>query len=149
MEDELGLCPKFTSKDCHTSLPSSCSHNRPTSHRNKPRLKAARKRNSRSKRLRQSVKPGRTICMDWADLPRGSSRLSAGTPRTVRNCHPNLHYCTSKNGLPVPYPRTIHAEETIRTLLTDCPPNSEQPKAPDKMNRNTSTQEHAKNTTNT
>jgi hypothetical protein len=33
---ELGLYPKFTTKDSHTSLPRSHSHNGPTNPRNKP-----------------------------------------------------------------------------------------------------------------
>jgi hypothetical protein len=48
-KDELGLYPKFKTKNFHTSLPRSCSHNEPTNPRNKPQLKATRKRNSRSK----------------------------------------------------------------------------------------------------
>jgi hypothetical protein len=48
----------------------------------------------------------------------------------------------------VPYPRTIRAEETVCTLLADRPTNSEEPKTPDKMDRNKETQELAKNAMN-
>jgi hypothetical protein len=87
--DKLRLCPKFITKDSHTSLPRSRSHNRPTnprnkpkdsptslprsrSHnrptnpRNKPQTISKRKRNTRSKGLSDSAKV-------QADGPRPSS----------------------------------------------------------------------------
>jgi hypothetical protein len=82
-KDELGLCPKFTTKDSHTSLPRSRSHNGPTNPRNKPKLKATRKRNSRSKGLKQSA-------VAWADRPYGGGGLSAGTRRTFRKAQGGL-----------------------------------------------------------
>jgi hypothetical protein len=48
---ELDLCPKFTTKDSHMSLPRSRSHNRPTNPRNKPQTIPKRKNDSRSKGL--------------------------------------------------------------------------------------------------
>jgi hypothetical protein len=53
---ELGLCPKSTTKDSHTSLPRSRSHNGLTNPRNKSQTNPTRKHNSKSKRLRQSGK---------------------------------------------------------------------------------------------
>jgi hypothetical protein len=40
---ELGTCPKFTTKDSHTNLPRSRSHNKPTNHRNKSQTIPKRK----------------------------------------------------------------------------------------------------------
>jgi hypothetical protein len=73
---ELGLCPKFTTKDSHTSLSRSCSHNRPTNPRNRPQLNPTRKNNSKSKGHRQSGKY-------LADCPQCPGGLSV---RRVRNC---------------------------------------------------------------
>jgi hypothetical protein len=53
---ELGLCPKFTNKDSHTSLPRSRSHNGPTNPRNKPQIIPKRKHDSRSKGLSRSAR---------------------------------------------------------------------------------------------
>jgi hypothetical protein len=106
-KDELGLCPKFTTKDSHTSLPRSRSHNKPTNPRNKPQLKAKRKRNSRSKGLRQSTVPG-------ADGPRWTGGQSVRTRRTVRKIFPNNQYRTSKYGRSVIYPRTVREQPVPR-----------------------------------
>jgi hypothetical protein len=51
------LYPIFTTKDSHMTLPWSRSHNGPTNPRNKSQTNHKRKRNSRSKGLRRSVKP--------------------------------------------------------------------------------------------
>jgi hypothetical protein len=67
---KLGLCPKFTTKDSHTSLPRSRSHNGPTNPRNKHQTIPKRKHDSRSKELSSPAKP-------QADRPRGYDRLSA------------------------------------------------------------------------
>jgi hypothetical protein len=75
---------------------------------------------------------GQTVCMEGADCPRGLGGLFARSSRTVRKYLSNHQYCSSKNELPVPNPRTVRTEETVRTLLADRPANSEQPKAPDK-----------------
>jgi hypothetical protein len=42
---ELGLCPKSTTKDSHTSLPRSRSHNGPTNTRNKSQTNLTQKHN--------------------------------------------------------------------------------------------------------
>jgi hypothetical protein len=75
---EPGLCPNFTTKDSHTSLPRSRSHNGPTNPRNKPQTIPKRKHNSRSK-LSNPV-----LCQ--ADGPRAWGGRSADTGRTV--CYP-------------------------------------------------------------
>jgi hypothetical protein len=95
---ELGLCPKFTTKNLHTSLSRSRSHNGPTNPRNKPQTTPKRKRNSRSKRLSNIAKP-------QADCPRPPGGPSAWVwrtvrelRRTVRKTFPNLQYYTLNNG---------------------------------------------------
>jgi catalase len=87
--------------------------------------------------------------MEGAGCPRGPGGPSARTGRTIRKCLPNLHYRASNNELSEPYPQTIHAEKTVRTLLADRPANFEQPKTPDKTYRNEETQELMKNMMNT
>jgi hypothetical protein len=54
---ELGICPKFTTKNLHTSLSRSRCNNGPTNPRNKPQMIPKRKRNSRSKGLSSTAKP--------------------------------------------------------------------------------------------
>jgi hypothetical protein len=98
---ELSICPKFTTKDSHTSLPRSRSHSGPTNLRSKPQKIPKRKHNSRSKVPSNpaqcqedglqawggcSTDTGRTVC-----YPRADSLLIATEPpdahpetRTVR-----------------------------------------------------------------
>jgi hypothetical protein len=119
---ELGLCPKFTTKDSHTSLPKSRSHNGPTNPRSKPQTTPKRKRNSKSKGLSSSAldhadrpqapgglsaRPGRTVREHWVDCPRGLGGLSAWLRRTIRKLPPNLQYCTLNNGLSAMGPWTV------------------------------------------
>jgi hypothetical protein len=141
--------PEIHIKDSHTSLPRSRSHNGPTNPRNKPQLKATRKHNSRSEGLRQSMVPRADHPHGPRGLSAGPGRLSTGLLRTVRNSLLSHQYCTSKNGLSVPYPRTVHMAKTDHTHLAGCSTNLEQPKALDKTGRKEATQELAKNTTNT
>jgi hypothetical protein len=75
---ELGLYPKFTTTDSHTSLPSSHSHNGPTNPRNKPKMIPKRKHEVRSKGL--SCRAGAL-----ADSPQPWGGRSAITMRTVRD----------------------------------------------------------------
>jgi hypothetical protein len=74
---ELGLCPKFTTTNSHTSLPRSQSHNRPTNTRHKPQTIPKQKQNSRSKGLSSTAKP-------QADCSRPPGGPSAWVRRTVR-----------------------------------------------------------------
>jgi hypothetical protein len=74
---ELGLCPKFTTEDSHTSLPRSRSHNGPTNPRSKPQTIPKRKRNSKSEGLSSSA-------LDQADCPQAPGEPSARPGRTVR-----------------------------------------------------------------
>jgi hypothetical protein len=90
---ELVLCPKFTTKDSHTSLPRSRSHNGPTNLRDKPQTIPKRKHNSRSKGLSNPAQ-------DQTDCPRPSSGQSVKRNRTTRSALEMW---------------------TVRTLLTDCP----------------------------
>jgi hypothetical protein len=145
---ELGLCPKFTTKNSHTSLPRSRSHNRPTNPRNKPQTIPKRKRNSWSKRLSSTAKP-------QADCPRPPGEPSAWVRQTVRKLRrtvqktfPNHQYCTLKNGPSVLYPRIVRAARTVRTLLADRPQNLVQPKAHGQTDQKIDEQEHTKKSTN-
>jgi hypothetical protein len=75
---ELGLYPKFTTKDSHTSLPRSHSHYGRTNPRNKLQMIPKRKHEARSKGLSC---PAAT----QADCPWSPGGLSAVTARTVRD----------------------------------------------------------------
>jgi hypothetical protein len=75
---ELGLYPKFTTKDSHTSLSRSHSHYGRTNPRNKPQTIPKRKHEARSKGLSYPV-------ATQADCPRSPGRLSAVTARTIRD----------------------------------------------------------------
>jgi hypothetical protein len=81
---ELGLYPKFTTTDSHTSLPRSHSHSGRTKPRNKPQTIPKRKHKARSKGLSY---PETT----QADYPLSLGGLSAGTVRTV--CNPWRTVC--------------------------------------------------------
>jgi hypothetical protein len=70
---------------------------------------------------------GWTVRMDQADYPRGPSRLSMGSLRTVRNTLLNIQYRTSKNRSSILYLRTVRVRWTVGTHLADCLPNSLQP----------------------
>jgi hypothetical protein len=126
---ELDLCPKFTTKDSHTSLPRSRSHNGPTNPRNKPQTIPKRKRNSRSKGLSNSA----LHQADRLQAPDGPSawlrRTIHGTATDCPKIAPNLQYRTLKNRLSVLCSRIVRAARTVRPLLADCSPNHVQPKA--------------------
>jgi hypothetical protein len=128
---ELGLYPKFTTKDSHTSLPRSYSHYGPTNPRNKPQPIPKRKRNSRSKGLSNSAldqaecpqapsgpsaRLGRTVRGHLADRPQGLGGLSAWLRRTVRKQSPNLQYCTLNNRPSAMGPRTVRPVTDRSTL---------------------------------
>jgi hypothetical protein len=68
---ELGLCPKFTTKDSHTSLPRSRSHNRPTNPRNKHKRSRSESETQEAKNLAALRSTRRTIRKHRADRPRG------------------------------------------------------------------------------
>jgi hypothetical protein len=89
---ELGLYPKFTTKDPHTSLPRSRSHYGPTNPRNKPETIL--------KRVRE---PG-------ADSPRTLGGRSATHGRMVRSLQQNDPTCTPTRGLFVPHPRMVREQ---------------------------------------
>jgi hypothetical protein len=97
---ELGLCPKFTTKDSHTSLPRSSSQNGPTDPWNKPKTIPKRKRNQRRK-------GHRNFARTQADGPRAPGGLSVTLEQTVRKLQQNLQKCTSNNGLSVLGTRTV------------------------------------------
>jgi hypothetical protein len=107
---KLGLCPKFTTKDSHTSLLRSRSHKGTTNPRNKPQPKATRKRNSRSSRLSLLRSLGWTFRGDRADGPLGTREQSTRPWWTVCKSSPSNQYCTSKYGRSVPYPHMVYEE---------------------------------------
>jgi hypothetical protein len=149
---ELGLYPKFSNKDLHTSLPRSRSHYGPTNPRNKPQTIPKRKHETRSKGLsnlaqcredgprawgRQSTDPGRTVRYPRADGPLISTKRpdEHSNTRTVRT--------SSTDG-----PRATGAARTVRDVQAGGPPNTSQPKIAGQPDRNTGAQEHATNTKN-
>jgi hypothetical protein len=105
-----------------------------------PKYSQCKRETQEAKDLNDLHSLGQTVRVEAADCPRGPGGLSASTGRTVRKCHLNFQYCTSKNGVSVEHSRTPRA---------DCLTNSSQQKTTNETDRNTDTQEHAKNTTNT
>jgi hypothetical protein len=103
---ELGLCPKFKTKDPHTSLPKSSSHNGRTNSRSKPQTIPKWKRNSKSKGLSSSA-------LDQADRPQAPGRPSVRFRRTVRR-----HRADRPQGLGGLFPGTGW---TVREDEADCP----------------------------
>jgi hypothetical protein len=95
------LSPKLTTKDSHTNLSRSCSHSRPTNPRNKSKLYAKWKHNSRSKALSQ-------ICMSRTDRSWEWFGPSVGQVQIVRIKHRE----------PLEAPRTTR---TIPLDSTGCP----------------------------
>jgi hypothetical protein len=136
---ELGLCPKFITKDSHKSLSRSRSHNRPTNPRNKLKLKATRKCNSRSKGLRQFVVPG----VDGSRWPGGPSARARRTVRKVTadgsKMRPEQQDCTTKNWQSVANPQTVWPVQTVQRPRADSPANLLQPKTPNSTDRNKAT----------
>jgi hypothetical protein len=107
---ELSLFPKITTKDSHTSLPRSCSHNGPTNPRNKPQTIPKRKRNSRSKGLSNSA-------LDQVDRLQAPSGPPARPRRIVRGAAADRLIIT---------PRTSSTAPSI----TDCLRWARRPSAP-------------------
>jgi hypothetical protein len=85
---ELGLYPKFTTKDSHMSLPRSRSHNGPTNPRNKPQAILKQKHDSRSKGL--SCPAGHL-----ADCPQPPGGPFARARRTVRELRRTVRKMTT------------------------------------------------------
>jgi hypothetical protein len=99
------------------SLPRSRSHKGPTNPRNKPQTIPKRKRNSRSKGLRQSA-------VSCVDHPQGGGGLSAGTRRTVREL---VAECPNM----VPKPPVAHCKKwTVHPLPADRPRRADCPSSP-------------------
>jgi hypothetical protein len=105
---ELGLYPKFTTKDSHTNLSRSRSHYEPTNTRNKLQTIPKRKHESRSKGLSNPAQ-----CR--ADGPRAWGGQSADTGRKVR--HPRTDGPLIATERPDAHSNT----RTVRTSSTDGP----------------------------
>jgi hypothetical protein len=130
---ELGLYPKFTTKDSHTSLPRSRSHYGPTNPRNKPQTIPKRKHETRSKGLSS---PANTL----ADSSRPWGVRSTVTGWTVR--YPRADgpliaterpASTQARGRSVPRPRTVREQlvprgrsATSRRTVDQTPPDQKQ-----------------------
>jgi hypothetical protein len=107
---ELGLYPKFTTKNSHTSFPRSRSHYGRTNPRNKPQTIPKRKHEARSKGLSYPAAT-QTDCLR---SPGGLSAVNARTVRdprrTVRSCEQNDPTGTSTRGRFVPHPWTVREQ---------------------------------------
>jgi hypothetical protein len=97
---ELGLYPKFTTTDSHTSLPRSRSHFRRTNPTNNPQPIPKRKHEARSKGLSY---PKAT----WADCPRSPRERSATHGGLSVKHKQNDPTGTLSRGRSVPRPRPI------------------------------------------
>jgi hypothetical protein len=104
---ELGLYPKFTTTDSHTSLPRSRSHNGSTNPRNKPQTIAKRKHETRSKGLSCPEQPWRTVHVPGADSPQSPCGRSATHSGFSVKHDQNDPTGTSTRGRSVPRPRTV------------------------------------------
>jgi hypothetical protein len=81
---ELGLYPKFTTKDSHKSLPRSRSHYGLTNPRNKPQTIPKRKHEARSKGLRCSAAALADSPRPWGGRSAVIVRMVHGPRWTVR-----------------------------------------------------------------
>jgi hypothetical protein len=81
---ELSLYPKFTTKDSHTSLPRSRSHDGRTDPRNKPQMIPKRKHELRSKGLSCSAAVLADGPRPWGGRSATLGGRSATTERMVR-----------------------------------------------------------------
>jgi hypothetical protein len=81
---ELGLYPKFTATDSHTSLPRSRSHNGFTNPRNKPQTIPKRKHEARSKGLSCPAGALADTSRPWGGRSAVTVRMVCDPRRTVR-----------------------------------------------------------------
>jgi hypothetical protein len=150
---ELGLYPKFTTKDSHTSLPRSCSHYGPTNPRNKPQTIPKWKHKSRSNGLSNPAQ-----CR--ADGPRAWGGQSADTMQTV--CYPRADSPLIATEQPdansntrmvrtssTDSPRATGVVRTIRGVQVDGPPITSRPKTAGQPDQNENAQECTTNTKDT
>jgi hypothetical protein len=129
---ELGLYPKFTTKDSDTSLPRSRSHYGPTNLRNKPQTIPKRKHEPRSKGLSSptniladSPRPwgGRSAVTSWTvRYPRADGLLNT-TEQLDEHSNTRTVRTSSTEG-----PRATGAARTVRDVQADGPPNTSRPK---------------------
>jgi hypothetical protein len=108
---ELGLCPKFTTTDSHTSLPKSRSHNGPTNPRNKTQTIPKQTHKARSKGL--SCHAGAL-----ADSPRSTCGRSANHGGLSVKHEQNDPTGTSTRGRSLPRPRTVREQLVLRGQYT-------------------------------
>jgi hypothetical protein len=123
------------------SLSRSFSHNELTNRRNKPKLKATRKRNTEAKDLGNLRYLGWTVRGDQVDSLQGHCGQSENATRTTSTA-------PRKNRRSVANPRTVRPARTVRQPRADSPANLLKPKTPNPTDRNNVTQELATNTTN-
>jgi hypothetical protein len=81
---ELGLSPKFTTKDSHTGLPRYRRHSGPTNPSSNLKQSQSESETQRAKGLAALHWTRQTVRKHRADRPRGLGILSADTRRTFR-----------------------------------------------------------------
>jgi hypothetical protein len=163
---ELGLYPRFTTKDPHTSLPRSCSHSGPTNPRNKSQTIPKRKQDSRSKGLsndaqceadglrtlaRRSATHWRTVCYPRGDGPLIAAERPDAHPdmwmvRTWSSDGPRATgvACTVRD----PQADSPAPTRTVWYPYADGPTNPFRPETVVQTDRNEGAQEHATNSKN-
>jgi hypothetical protein len=102
---ELGLYPKFTATDSHTSLPRSRSHNGSTNPRNKPQTIPKWKHKAKDLAILQE--PWRTVRGPGVEGPRSPCGRSATHDGLSEQNDPTG---TSTRGRSVPHPRTVREQ---------------------------------------
>jgi hypothetical protein len=118
---ELGLCPKFTTKDSHTSLSSSRSHNGPTNPRNNPKQSRSESTNQEAKDLTVLQYTRRTVRGLRADPPRGYGRPFAGCGGLSKKWSPTTSTAPSITDRPRWARGPSAPSRTIRHFSTDRP----------------------------
>jgi hypothetical protein len=166
LQREPDLYHEFTTKDSHTSLPRSRSHNGPINPRNKPQTIPKWKHDSRSKgfscpatTLADSPRPwggrsavtGQTVCGHRADGLRSPGGRSVNRNRTTRRApnHADGPYLvlgrSASNSCCADGPRPLGGQSGPHA---DGPTNPFRPGPDSQTNRNEDAQEHTTNTKN-
>jgi hypothetical protein len=85
---ELSLCPKFTTKNLHTSLPRSRSHDGPPTLGTNSKQSQSESETQGAKDLATLRNTRKTVRKHLVDRPCGLGGLSAGPRRTIRKIVP-------------------------------------------------------------
>jgi hypothetical protein len=111
---ELGLDPKFTTRESHTSLPRSYSHNGCTNPRNKPQTIPKWKQEAKDLAVLKQLR--RIVRSHLADCPRALRGRSANYGGCSVKHRQNNPTSTSTHGQSVPRPRTVRKQLVSRGL---------------------------------